>query len=365
MSATMPEYYETRMRGRLYPRRSERLAGVRLTRLEGDGLMATGIRAEDELVAQATHCAMGTVITHKAFGLHAEDSLAAVCREVTRIEQLLSCFLPNSEISRVNGYAGTRSVRVSLETYDVLSEAVEFSRVFSAYFDVTIGPLVALWKMGIDSCTQPDESSIKQALPLVNYRDLTLDPVEMTVGLKNAGQSVDPGGIGKGFAGDKILEIFRNFSISSAYSNLGGNVVTWGTKPNGSSWQIGVQHPRQENRLIGYVSVVGKTVVAAGDYQRCFTDSRGIRYHHILDPSTGYPAQSGLVSATIVAERSLVADALSTMVFVAGMENGLELLRGYPRAEAILVDTDLQVFVTQGLKYCFQADEGIEVTFVD
>jgi thiamine biosynthesis lipoprotein len=219
--------------------------------------------------------------------------------------------------------------------------------------------------MAKDSLAQPDESSVKQVLPLVNYRDLTLDPWEMSAGLGNAGQSVDLGGIGKGFAGDRIREVCKEFGISSACSNLGGNVVTVGAKPDGSPWQIGIQHPRQMSSIIGSVCVVNQTVVTSGDYQRCFTDSRGKRHHHILDPATGYPAESGLTSVSIVAEKSVAADALSTIVFVAGMEKGLAFLRIFPQTEAVLVDSNLQVYVTQGLRYRFQAAEGIEVTILD
>jgi len=243
---------------------------------------------ENRLVAQATHCAMGTVMTHKAFGLLAEDSLAAVCREVARLEGLLSRFLTESDIGRVNGSAGIRSEKVSRETYEVLSRAVEFSQCFPGCFDVTIQPLVALWHTGAESLAQPDEWRIKQVLPLVNYRDLILDPGEITTGLRNAGQSVDLGGFGKGFAGDRILEVLKKFGISSAYSNLGGNVVTLGAKPDGTPWRIGIQHPRQENSLIGTVSVVNQTVVTSGDDQRAFTDSQGEKHNPILDPTTGY-----------------------------------------------------------------------------
>jgi thiamine biosynthesis lipoprotein len=304
-------------------------------------------------------------MTHKAFGLHAEDSLEAVRRKVVWIEGLLSRFLPDSEISRVNGSAGMKSEKVSLETYDVLSKAAEFSRCFPGCFDVTIEPLVTLWRIARDSLVQPDESSIKQVLPLVNYRDLVLDPWEMTAGLRDGGQSVDLGGIGKGFAGDKIREVFKEFGISSALSNLGGNVVTLGARPDGSPWHVGIQHPRQENSLIGAVSVVDQTVVTSGDYQRTFTDSQGKRHHHILDPTTGYPAESGLISVSIVTEKSVTADPLSTIVFVAGMEKGLAFLRGFPQTEAILVDSNLQVYVTQGLRCRFQAAEGIGVTILD
>ena len=319
----------------------------------------------DRLVAQTTHRAMGTVMTHKAFGLRARDSLAALCREVARIEGLLSRFLPGSDISRVNRSAGTRSEKVSPETYDVLSKAVEFSQHFQGCFDVTIQPLVALWSVGKESGAQPDKASIQQVLPLVNYRDVILDPRARTAGLRNAGQSVDLGGIGKGFAGDKVLEVLKRFGVSSAYSNLGGNVVTLGAKPDGSPWHVGIQHPRQEGGLVGAVAVVNESVVTSGDYQRYFTDSQGRRHHHILDPTTGYPAESGLISVSIVAERSLAADALSTILFIAGMERGLEFLRSFPQTEAILVDSDLRVYVTQGLTCRFQAAKGIEVTILD
>jgi thiamine biosynthesis lipoprotein len=315
--------------------------------------------------AQTTHWAMGTVMTHKAFGPNAEEGLTAVFGEVARIEGLLSRFLPGSDIGRVNGSAGTKSEKVSRETYDVLSRAVEFSQCFPGCFDVTIAPLVSLWNTGKESLTQPDAWSIKQALAFVNHQDLALDPSEMTAGLRHAGQSVDLGGIGKGFAGDRILEALRTFGISSAYSNLGGNVVTLGAKPDGSPWHIGIQHPRQEDGLIGSVAVVDQTVVTSGDYQRTFTDSQGKRHHHILDPRTGYPAESGLISVSIVTHQSSLADALSTTVFVAGMEKGLEFLRGFPQTEAILVDSNLSVTITQGLRTRFQAAQGIAVTTLD
>jgi thiamine biosynthesis lipoprotein len=320
---------------------------------------------EEGLVAQTTHCAMGTVMTHKVFGMYAKEALAAGCREVSRIEERLSCFLPDSEISRVNRSAGKKSEKVTRETQDVLSTAVEFSRSFPGCFDVTIRPLVSLWKVGSESSAPPDEASIQQVLPLVSYRDLILNPGKRTAGLRNAGQSVDLGGIGKGVAGDRIVEVFKRFGISSAYSNLGGNVVTVGARPDGSPWQIGIQHPRQQNGLIGSVSVSGETVVTSGDYQRCFMDGRGKRHHHILDPKTGYPAESGLISVSIVTDRSVAADPLSTIVFVAGMEKGLTFLRGFPQTEAVLVDTDLNVYVTQGLRSRFQAAQGIAVTILD
>ncbi len=320
---------------------------------------------ENMLADQITQFAMGTVMTHKAFGPYAKDSLEAVHGEVARIERLLSRFLPGSDISRVNESAGLKSEKVSPETYEVLTKAVEFSRNCPGCFDVTIEPLVTLWNSSKVSFAPPDAYSIQQILPLVNYRDVVLDPWEMAAGLRYIGQSVDLGGIGKGFAGDRIREIFKEYGISSAYTNLGGNVVTLGAKPDGSPWCVGIQHPRMENKVIGSVSVVDQTVVTSGDYQRIFMDSQGKRYHHILNPSTGYPTESGLISVSIIAEKSMVADALSTILFVAGMEKGLEFLRSFPQTEAILMDSDLRVYVTKGLQYRFQADKDIKVTILE
>jgi len=320
---------------------------------------------DSTVVAQSINYGMSTVMTHRAFGKHAEESLRAVRDEAVRLEELLSRFIPVSEISRINRSAGIKYERVSGDTYEVLSRAIELSRYSQGLFDVTVGPLVTLWDNGKDTFKPPEDSSIRQVLPLVDYTDLLLDPYEKAAGLQRIGQSIDLGGIGKGFAGDKLLEVFKKYGISSAYTNIGGNVVALGTKPDGSQWRVGIRHPRQENSLIGLVAVADKAVVTSGDYQRYFIGSNGKRHHHILDPSTGYPAESGLVSVTIVADNSTAADALSTVMFIAGMEKGLELLKSFSGTEAILIDMNLLVYVTRGLKDCFQAGDGINIEILN
>jgi thiamine biosynthesis lipoprotein len=199
---------------------------------------------------------------------------------------------------------------------------------------------VELWKIGKESFTRPADTDIRQALGLVNYRDLVLDPINHTAGIRTVGQSMDLGAIGKGLAGDRVLEVYRTFGVDSAYSNLGGNVVTLGSKPDGSPWHVGIQHPRREDQLLGSVSVFGKCVVTSGDYQRFASDQGGKKYHHILSPVTGYPTESELISVTIVSASSTTADALSTALFVTGIEKGLELLKSFPETEAILMDAE-------------------------
>jgi FAD:protein FMN transferase len=313
---------------------------------------------------QSTHPGMGTIMSHQISGQHSEECLAAVHAEIKQLEGILSRFLPKSDISRINRSAGIRCEAISPETMDVLTQALKFSHDSQGSFDITIGPLVSLWNNSQNLTDPPDSAAIRQILPLVNFEDLTVDSLKGTAGLRRAGQSIDLGGIGKGFAGDRILDVFREYGITSAYSNLGGNVVTLGSKPDGSSWKIGIQHPRQEDRLIGVVSVTGQSVVTSGDYQRCFTGTNGKRYHHILNPLTGYPSESGLISATVIAKNSMQADALSTILFVSGLDKGLEILRNYPETEAICIDQNLQVFITPGLEDSFQTETGTRKTVV-
>ncbi|MBN2050373.1 MAG: FAD:protein FMN transferase [Spirochaetales bacterium] len=308
-----------------------------------------------------THLAMGTVMTHQAFGSRAEESLMAVRGEIARLEGLFSMFIFESDISRINRSAGKKSEKISPETCTVLEEAVRFSRRFPGYFDVTLGPLVDLWRRAGESFIPPAEENIRKTIPLVNYRDIILNIREKTAALRQVGQAIDLGGVGKGFAGDSLRRLLQNFDVTSAYSNLGGHVVTLGTKPDGSPWRVGIQHPRYTGRLIGSVSVENKAVVTSGDYRRFTADAQGKRYHHILNPATGYPSESGLISVSVVSEQSLQADLLSTLLFVAGLKKGCNLLRRLPEMEAVFVDSEMNVFITPGLQGRFRGDKNIQI----
>ena len=169
-----------------------------------------------------THLAMGTVMTHQAFGSRAEESLMAVRGEIARLEGLFSMFIPESDISRINRSAGKKSEKISPETCTVLGEAVRFSRRFPGYFDVTLGPLVDLWRREGESFIPPAEENIRKTITLVNYRDIILNIREKTAALRQVGQAIDLGGLGKGFAGDSLRRLLQNFDVTSAYSNLGG-----------------------------------------------------------------------------------------------------------------------------------------------
>lgn len=306
--------------------------------------------------AAAAHGGMGTKIGLQVFGVRAQEALEAARREAKRLELLFSRFLEGSDVWRINAAAGGMPVAVSPETFCVLKHAQELSRASGGCFDVTVAPLSDLWDYR--RAAVPAEDAIVRARELVAWRSLELDDARRTARLARPGQAVDLGGIAKGFAGDALMDVFRRHGIRSALSDFGGGVSTLGAKPDGSAWRVGIRHPR-ENALIGALSVTGRAVVTSGDYERCFF-ADGVRCHHLINPRTGYPARSGLISVTVVADSGLIADALSTAVFVAGLDAGLELIRRSPGAGAVLIDARLRVHVTQNLAAIFTGAGGLE-----
>lgn len=314
-------------------------------------------------VVESSSFGMDTEIACRVFGEKAEAASVEAKAELLRLENIFSRFIPESEVSKINRYAGKGPVKISSETCEVLSCAIRLSEISQGLFDISIGPLIDLWDFK-HSCRVPEEAKIRQILPLVNFRELMLDSDEKTVSLGKPRQSIDLGGIAKGYASDRCLKILLENGVDSAFINIGGNVSTLGNKPDGSAWSVGIRHPRQDGCLLGAVKVTGKAVVTSGDYERYFIDGQGERWHHILNPSIGYPAQSGLISVTVVADSAMIADALSTAIFGAGLNKGLGSLARFPGVEAVMVDDRQQVFITQDLKECFQATEGMHVTMI-
>jgi thiamine biosynthesis lipoprotein len=202
-------------------------------------------------------------------------------------------------------------------------------------------------------------------MSLVNRSNLHLKFQKRRAFLSRDGQSVDLGGIAKGYAADSILTKMRRDGITSAFTDFGGNVAVIGKKPDGRLWRVGIQHPRKENALLGIVSLSDQSIVTSGDYHQYFWGNGHKRYHHLIDPSTGYPSESGLISASIISSSFFEADALSTAVFLAGKEKGIRLLSHFPDAMAILVDSDLDLYISNRLQACFEPAEGIDIHLIN
>lgn len=306
---------------------------------------------------------MNTKISYRVIGGKAEQAIAAMTAELSRLENKLSRFILDSEVAKINQLAGLGHVEISREMVEILTFAHFLSEISQGMFDITVAPLVDLWDYK-KAKNIPAKLKIRNILSKVDYRDLVVKPEDYTAGLSKRGQSIDLGGIGKGYASDRCIQIIQQYGVNSAYINIGGNVATLGNKPDGSLWSVGICHPRSDGRLIGAVRVAGKAVVTSGDYERCFFDRKNKRWHHILNPTTGYPAESGLISVTVTADSGMNADALSTAIFVAGINMGLGYLAQFPDADAVIVDENLSVFITQGLKACFQVADGIAVNII-
>jgi len=320
--------------------------------------------SEDEKFIEAQEFHMGTLITQKIFGKNREKASKEIMKKIDELESLMTINKSGGDINRLNEASGIKRIKLNSETIFVLENALKYSEILGGAFDVTIGPLVKAWGIITDNPRVPPQDEIDNLLSLVNYKNLKVDSKNLTAELLKKGQIVDLGGITKGYAGDAAVEICRKNDIKSAYINLGGNVVVVGKKPDGSLWKIAIQNPRADNSsYIAILNVSDCSVVTSGDYERHF-EKNGKRYHHILDPKTGYPSDSGLISVTIVTKKSIQADALSK-TFVLGLKKGMELIQKIPDAEAVFVTSDKKVYITKGLKDKFTfSDKSGQFKFI-
>lgn len=303
---------------------------------------------EPETAFETTDVIMGTMVSQKIYG---KDNKAAATEAVERmraLERMLSFFSPESEVSRLNNSAGKNKVRLSPETFFVLSKSIEYSRLSDGAFNVMVGPLVKKWGVTGTNPTIPSPSEIKSLLAIIDYRDLILDKNDLSAMLRKKGQMVDLGGIAKGFAADEVLKIYKKHGIKSALLDIGGNISVLGFKPDGTLWAIGLQDPSKERgNYLCSINVHDKSFSTSGAYERFFKKN-GKVYHHIIDPKTGYPSDSDLVSATIIGETSTDTDALSK-TFIMGLEKGVNLIKK-TAFDAVFITKDNKIHATAGLK---------------
>ena len=283
----------------------------------------------------------------------AKQKLEDMFSYLTEFEKKVSMHLSDSEISKVNNSAGVSAVAVSDETYQLLKRSKELSQQKNGIFDITIGPLVKLWGITSDSPRVPEDSEIKNYLKRVGISKLSLNDEKKTAKLTNPYMEIDLGGIAKGYACDLAKKKYQELGLDSGLISLGGNVYSFGTKPDGTAFIIGLRDPRgEDNDLMGNLTAPGKVVATTGDYERYF-EQDGKRYHHVLDPKTGYPAQTDLIAVTIIAEEGALADFLSTTFFIAGKEAVLKNLDN-DKFDIIAVDKEMKVYVSEGMKRNFQ-----------
>ncbi len=255
--------------------------------------------------------------------------------EMKRIELLMSTYLPDSEISRINRAAGKNAIPVSPEVEEVIREGLYWAEQSGGAFDITIEPLVQLWDFDGEKEIIPGKNTLRKTASLVNYRNIEIK--DHTVRLKKRGMAINVGGLAKGYAVDRAISILRGM-VPNGIVNAGGDMFAFGQKNKQTPWNIGLQHPRKPTDLLAAFAVKNQAVATSGDYQRYFIKN-GVRYHHIFDPQTGKPARL-MISATIITTEVVDADALATAVFVMGPDKGIEWVDSMENVETMVVLED-------------------------
>lgn len=297
---------------------------------------------------------LGTIINLRVQGMEAKQAIEKAIERLNDIDDKMSVFKDNSEISKINLKAGDLPEIISKDTYLVIKESLRYSKRLDGAFDPTIRPLVALWNIGTAKEKIPEKYEIENRLKFVNYKDVVLNDSNSSVMLKQKEQSLDLGGIAKGFAADEIRDIFYRYNISSALIDLGGNIFALGSKEDGSPWRIGIQDPfKERGEFIGVLSVNNKSVVTSGNYERYFIQGEK-RFHHIIDPKTGYPSDSKIISATIISNNSIDGDGLSTGVYIIGIDKAMALIESIRGVDAIFITDEKKTYITSGIKDNFK-----------
>jgi thiamine biosynthesis lipoprotein len=298
-------------------------------------LAAAVLVAGEPLRIEDSVDAMGATFTVIAYGedrQELEDGLEAAFTEVRRLDTMLSNYAPASEWSRVNRLAAERPVPVSQELFDLLSSCVEFGRKSEGAFDITVGPLMRVWGFYKGSGRLPSKAEISQAEASVGYRNIVLDAANRTVRFGKAGVDIDPGGIGKGYAVDKMIEQLKEHGIKSALVSAGGSsIYGLGAPPNDTGWTVRIRHPRKWSETVQELQLKDESLSTSGDYEKFF-EANGKIYSHIMDPRTGHPAE-GTLSVSVVAPRTFTSEAWTKPFFVLGREwaakNNPKALRVY------------------------------------
>lgn len=317
----------------------------------------TGKNAEEE--HSVGIFAMGTYMTLTAYGESAEAALALSEERIKELEALWSTTDENSDIYKVNQSGGARTA-VSEETAEILRFALDMAEQTNGSLDPTISPIVTAWGFISGDYRIPDHEELESLLRYVDYEKVKLEDTFVTL---PEGMQQDLGAVGKGYAGDIIAKLLKEQGIASALLNIGGNIQMTGGKPDGSKWRIGIQNPFGEGSL-GVLEREDGAVVTSGNYERYFTGGDGKQYGHIIDPSTGYPAEHGLASVSIIAEEGRLCDALSTAVYVMGLDEAVKYWREHGGFEMLLVTDENEIYLTEGIRDDFTLNEncsGMEI----
>lgn len=305
--------------------------------------------------ASAGLLAMDTYLNLTAYGENAEAALEQAQNRIQELESLWSVTDEHSEIYAAN-HSGGAAAAVSRDTANLVRYALDMARQTDGALEPTLYPVLTAWGFTTDRFQIPAREELDRLLERVDYTKVSLQGTTLTV---PDGMQLDLGAVGKGYAADEAAAVLRENGVESALLDFGGNILTIGTKPDGTSWRVGVRDPDSEGNL-GVLELNGQGVSVSGGYEKYFVGEDGERYWHILDPATGAPARSGLVQTAVVSDESKRCDALSTALFVMGLDSALQYWREHQDFEMILLTEDRTIYMTEGLSDAFSLGTGQE-----
>jgi len=275
----------------------------------------------------------------------ARAAMAAVIEEMRRVDRVMSPYKEDSELSRINREAARAPVSISREMAAIIARAIEFSKLSDGAFDITFSSVGYLYDYRRH--IHPSDAEIARALPGINYRHLVLDGKHHTLHFAREGVRIDLGGIAKGWAVDRSIEILKKHGITHALVNAGGDTRVLGDK-RGRPWKVGIRDPRRRDGVVAVVPLADKAFSTSGDYERFFVED-GVRYHHIINPKTGKSA-TGVRSVTVIADDATTTEGLTKSVFIKGPKEGLRLIETLTGVEAIVIDAEGAMHVSAGLR---------------
>lgn len=313
-----------------------------------------------------TQFLMGTVVQIKIYHAQKEAALKDAFARVKELANKITVNQKGSEVDHINDEAGKEPVKVSDDVFYLIKRAKYYSNNSAGSFDLAIGPITSLWHIGFDDARKPSQAEIDRELKFVNYKNVVLNERKKTVYLKEVGMKLDLGGIAKGYITDEVVKVLKNDGVNTAIVDLGGNIFVMGHSPKGSKqpWTVGIQDPKSpRGTSLGKLPATNKTIVTSGIYER-YLKVGNKTYMHLMNPKTGYPFENNLMGVSIITNKSINGDALSTATFDKGLTTGIKYIESRKDTEAIFVTKEHKVYITSGLKGKFELLPDVDYTLI-
>ncbi|MFA6086292.1 FAD:protein FMN transferase [Mucilaginibacter sp.] len=268
--------------------------------------------------------------------------------EISRIEKLLTTFSDDSQTNLINAAAGIKPIKVDLEVYQLIERSLKISELTQGAFDITYGSIdKSLWNFDVNMKSLPDAETALQSVGLINYRNVILDPDTITIFLKEKGMRIGFGGIGKGYAADRAKVILQQNGVVSGIVNAAGDLITWGTQPNGQPWTIAIADPDKQMTPFSTLNISNMAIATSGNYEK-YATINGKKYSHTIDPKTGLPV-SGIKSVSIICPSAEFADAMATPVTVMGIRVGLDLVNQLQQIACVIIDDENRLYTSRNI----------------